>query len=171
MIGLARSIHDLLDIAELIREAETGLRSLSEPWADTTSPAGRKVLTVFAAESERTLIAHPSAHRRRPRRRPGAGCALRQAAKADRRAGCSRPAPNRRGTAVRETARILNVHAATPYRALETAMPSDLPGVAEDPRMSRWEHRYLGQERFPDALSAMEIEHFFTLGEDEFASG
>jgi hypothetical protein len=24
--------------------------------------------------------------------------------------------------------------------------------------MSRWEHRYLGQERFPDALSAMEIE-------------
>ena len=32
--------------------------------------------------------------------------------------------------------------------------------------MSRWEHRYLGQERFPDALSAMEIEHFFTLGEE-----
>jgi hypothetical protein len=23
--------------------------------------------------------------------------------------------------------------------------------------MSRWEHRYLGQERFPDALSTMEI--------------
>jgi len=36
--------------------------------------------------------------------------------------------------------------------------------------MSRWEHRYLGQERFPDALSAMEIEQFFTLGEDEFAA-
>ncbi len=36
--------------------------------------------------------------------------------------------------------------------------------------MSRWEHRYLGQERFPDALSAMEIEHFFTLGEDELAA-
>ena len=36
--------------------------------------------------------------------------------------------------------------------------------------MSRWEHRYLGQERFPAALSAMEIEHFFTLGEDELAA-
>ena len=36
--------------------------------------------------------------------------------------------------------------------------------------MSRWEHRYLGQERFPDALSAMEIEQFFTLGEDEFGA-
>jgi len=36
--------------------------------------------------------------------------------------------------------------------------------------MSLWEHRYLGQERFPDALSALEIEHFFTLGEDELAA-
>lgn len=36
--------------------------------------------------------------------------------------------------------------------------------------MSRWEHRYLGQQRFPDALSALEIEHFFTLGADEFAA-
>ena len=36
--------------------------------------------------------------------------------------------------------------------------------------MSRWEHRYLGQERFPDALSAMEVEHFFTLSEDAFAT-
>jgi TnpA family transposase len=36
--------------------------------------------------------------------------------------------------------------------------------------MSRWEHRYLGEERFPNALSAMEIEHFFTLGEDELAA-
>src|SRR5271155_5453741 len=36
--------------------------------------------------------------------------------------------------------------------------------------MSRWEHRYLGQERFPDALSTMEIEHFFSLSEDELAA-
>ena len=36
--------------------------------------------------------------------------------------------------------------------------------------MSRWEHRYLGRERFPDALSTLEIENFFTLGEDEFAA-
>jgi hypothetical protein len=36
--------------------------------------------------------------------------------------------------------------------------------------MSQWEHRYLGQERFPDALSVMEVEHFFTLGEDELAA-
>ena len=55
---LARSTRDLLDIAERLREAGAGLRSLAEPWADTTSPAGRMVLTVFAgiAEFERALI-------------------------------------------------------------------------------------------------------------------
>ncbi|KVD99685.1 resolvase [Burkholderia vietnamiensis] len=55
---LARSILDLLDIVERIREAGAGLRSLAEPWADTTTPAGRMVLTVFAgiAEFERSLI-------------------------------------------------------------------------------------------------------------------
>lgn len=55
---LARSTRDLLDIAERIQEAGAGLRSLAEPWADTTTPAGRMVLTVFAgiAEFERSLI-------------------------------------------------------------------------------------------------------------------
>ena len=55
---LARSTRDLLDIAERIQAAGAGLRSLAEPWADTTSPAGCMVLTVFAgiAEFERSLI-------------------------------------------------------------------------------------------------------------------
>lgn len=34
---------------------------------------------------------------------------------------------------------------------------------------TRWEHRYLGLERFPDALSALEIEHFFTLDTAQLA--
>ena len=55
---LARSTRDLLEIAELLRDAGADLRSLGEPWADTTSAAGRMVLTVFAgiAEFERALI-------------------------------------------------------------------------------------------------------------------
>jgi DNA invertase Pin-like site-specific DNA recombinase len=55
---LARSTRDLLEIAELLRDTGAGLRSLGEPWADTTSAAGRMVLTVFAgiAEFERALI-------------------------------------------------------------------------------------------------------------------
>lgn len=37
---LARSTRDLLEISDTISQAGAGLRSLSEPWADTTSPAG-----------------------------------------------------------------------------------------------------------------------------------
>ena len=53
-----RTIEILLDLAETLNEAGTGLRSLAEPWVDTTWPAGRMVLTVFAgiAEFERALI-------------------------------------------------------------------------------------------------------------------
>ncbi len=56
---LARSMADLLHIAERIRDAGAGLRSLAEPWADTTTPADRMMLTVFAgiADFERSLIA------------------------------------------------------------------------------------------------------------------
>ncbi|MBS1213131.1 MAG: resolvase, partial [Proteobacteria bacterium] len=60
---LARSTRDLLDLAESLNRAGVGLRSLAEPWADTTSPAGKMVLTVFAgiAEFERSLGSpHPT---------------------------------------------------------------------------------------------------------------
>jgi DNA invertase Pin-like site-specific DNA recombinase len=56
---LARATRDLLELAEILNRAGVGLRSLGEPWADTTSPSGKMVLTVFAgiAEFERSLIA------------------------------------------------------------------------------------------------------------------
>ena len=56
---LARSTSELLRIAETIEEKNAGLQSIAEPWADTTTTAGRMVLTVFAgiAEFERSLIA------------------------------------------------------------------------------------------------------------------
>lgn len=55
---LARSTRDLLEIGDRLRHVRAGLRSLAEPWADTTSPAGKMVLTIFAgvAEFERALI-------------------------------------------------------------------------------------------------------------------
>ena len=40
---LARSTTDLLHIAERLKTLGADLRSLAEPWADTTSPAGRMV--------------------------------------------------------------------------------------------------------------------------------
>ncbi len=118
---LARSTKDLLDLAETLNEAAAGLRSLAEPWADTTSPAGWMVLTVFAgiAEFERALI----------HQRTSAG---REAAK-HRGVRFGRPpvlAPDQvalgrrlvdEGTSVRAAARVLRCHHATLYRALDAA--------------------------------------------------
>lgn len=55
---LARSTRDLLETMETIREAGARFLSLSEPWADTTTIAGKMIMTVFAsiAEFERDLI-------------------------------------------------------------------------------------------------------------------
>lgn len=55
---LARSTHHLLELIERLRLAEASFSSLSEPWADTTSHAGKMIMTVFAgiAEFERDLI-------------------------------------------------------------------------------------------------------------------
>ena len=55
---LARSTRDLLETMETIREVGGKFLSLSEPWADTTTHAGKMIMTVFAgiAEFERDLI-------------------------------------------------------------------------------------------------------------------
>jgi DNA invertase Pin-like site-specific DNA recombinase len=68
---LARSTRDLLEIGDRLQGMSAGLRSLAEPWADTTTPAGKMVLTVFAgvAEFERSLILE----RTRTVNRPGIG--------------------------------------------------------------------------------------------------
>lgn len=54
---LARSTRDLLDIAERLEAAEAGLRSLAEPWVDTTSPAGRMVLMALLQISILVMMA------------------------------------------------------------------------------------------------------------------
>jgi DNA invertase Pin-like site-specific DNA recombinase len=55
---LARSTRDLLNTLDAIGKADAGFRSLSDTWADTTTPHGRLLVTVLAglAEFERALI-------------------------------------------------------------------------------------------------------------------
>lgn len=55
---LARSARDALNLLAEIGETGSGFRSLGEPWADTTSPAGRLMVTLFVglAEFDREMI-------------------------------------------------------------------------------------------------------------------
>ena len=117
---LARSTRDLLDIAERLDAAEAGLRSLAEPWADTTSPAGRMVLTIFAgiAEFERSLIID--------RTRSGRNAAKARGVKFGPRPTLTpaqidhaRQLINQDGRTVKDAAELLGVHRSTLYRALD----------------------------------------------------
>jgi DNA invertase Pin-like site-specific DNA recombinase len=115
---LARSTRDLLDIAEQLKTAEAGLRSLHEPWANTTSPAGRMVLTVFAgiAEFERELI--------HERTRTGRVAAQARGVRFGRPPKLTSEQIKlaqrliNEGRSVPAVAKILKVHRATLYRAL-----------------------------------------------------
>jgi DNA invertase Pin-like site-specific DNA recombinase len=118
---LARSTRELLDIVEKIKKTGAGLQSLSEPWADTTSYAGKMVLTVFAgiAEFERDLI----------RRRTSAG----RVAAQKRGVRFGRPVKlnsDQRQTAIqllqegkspKQVANTFGVHPATIYRLRESS--------------------------------------------------
>lgn len=117
---LARSTRDLLDIAEQIKEAEAGLRSLAEPWADTTTPAGRMVLTVFAgiADFERSLIAERTSAGRIAAKARGVRFGPSPALSADQVAHARQLIAQDKPVA--EVARLLKVHRATLYRALSS---------------------------------------------------
>ncbi len=118
---LARSTRDLLEIAELLNEAGSGLRSLAEPWADTTSPAGRMILTVFAgiAEFERSLIQERTSAGRAAAKARGVRFG-RPKKLSDEQIGLGRRLVGE-GTSVRDAARLLKCHPATLYRALDDA--------------------------------------------------
>ncbi len=131
---LARSTRDLLNVLGALAEKGAMFRSLSDPWADTTTPHGRLMLTVLAglAEFERELI----------RARTGEG---RARAKAEgRKMGRphkltphqQREARERRdaGESLSSIARSFNVHHATIGRLC--ADLSNLPnlGIRKDAR-------------------------------------
>ena len=113
---LARSTKRLLEATELFSELGVKFKSLSEPWADTTTPGGKMIMTVFAgiAEFERDLI----------RERTGAGrvAALKRGVKFGRPKALSAEQKKiavklrREGHSIKEIATAFGVHVATIYR-------------------------------------------------------
>ncbi len=116
---LARSTKDLLEVAEILNGIGAGLRSLAEPWADTTSPAGQMILTVFAgiAEFERSLIHQRTSTGREAAKKRGVRFGRPLKLTADQVA-LGRHLVDE-GTSVRDAAALLKCHHATLYRALQ----------------------------------------------------
>lgn len=116
---LARSTAELLRISEVITEKAAGLQSLDEPWADTTTPSGRMILTVFAgiAEFERHLIRSRTEDGRRAAQ--ARGVAFGRPRKMSKRQEILAQELVREGKSISEVARTFNVHPATVYRCLE----------------------------------------------------
>ncbi len=112
---LARSTSELLRIAERITEKEAGLQSLDGPWADTTSPSGRMIMTVFAgiAEFERTLILSRTQDGRLAAQARGVAFGRQKKMQPDQQ----ELARDRKS--ISAVARTFNVHPATIYRVLD----------------------------------------------------
>ena len=113
---LARSTRDLLATVETIREAGATFRSLSEPWADTTSHGGKFILTVFSgmAEFERELIRERSSAGQEVAKKRGVRFGRPKKMNVEQRDLAVRLRAE--GKSVREVASIFGVHVSTIYR-------------------------------------------------------
>jgi hypothetical protein len=116
---LARSTSELLRIAERLTEKNAGLRSLDEPWADTTSPSGRMVMTIFAgiAEFERTLIISRTSDGRLAAKARGVTFGRPKKMRPDQQELARELV--RDGKSISAVARTFDVHPATIYRVIE----------------------------------------------------
>jgi DNA invertase Pin-like site-specific DNA recombinase len=113
---LARSTRDLLEAMERIREADATFRSLSEPWADTTSHGGTFILTVFAgmAEFERALIRERTRAGRDVAKRCGVRFGRPPKLNAEQQQLVARLLAE--GMSVKDVAKTFGVHVSTIYR-------------------------------------------------------
>lgn len=116
---LARSTAELLRIAEAINEKNAGLQSLDEPWADTTTPAGKMIMTVFGgiAEFERSLILTRTQEGREAAQARGVAFGRPSKLRQDQKEVVRDLIKN--GQSIASVARTFNVHPATIYRCLD----------------------------------------------------
>lgn len=117
---LARSTRNLLDIVEAIRQAGARFQSISESWADTTTHAGKMIMTIFAgiAEFERDLIRERTGAGRVDALKRGVRFGRPKKMNADQQALAHRLLQE--GRSVREVARTFSVHPATLYRIMKS---------------------------------------------------
>lgn len=120
---LARSTAELLHIAEVLNEKGAGLQSIDEPWADTTTPAGKMIMTVFGgiAEFERSLILTRTQEGREAAKTRGVPFGRPSKLRQDQKEVVRDLVKN--GQSIASVARTFNVHPATIYRCLDEKQP------------------------------------------------
>lgn len=120
---LARSTAELLRISEILNEKGAGIQSLDEPWADTTTPAGKMIMTVFGgiAEFERSLILSRTQEGREAAQARGVTFGRPGKLKPDQK-NLARELV-KEGKSISAVARTFNVHPATIYRCLNENQP------------------------------------------------
>lgn len=113
---LARSLRDLMDLVEIIRERKAGFRSLAED-IDTTTPSGRLIFHVFGsiAEFERERIVERTMEGLAAARRRGRVGGRPRALSLEARQEITRMR-NEEKRSVAEIARLFKVSRATVYR-------------------------------------------------------
>jgi DNA invertase Pin-like site-specific DNA recombinase len=118
---LARSTRNVLEIVETIGTAGMRFQSLSEPCANTTTHAGKMIMTVFAgiAEFERDLIRERTGAGRADAKKRGVRFGRPKKMNANQRDLAKRLL--KEGKSVREVARTFSVHPAILYRILATS--------------------------------------------------
>ena len=115
---LARSTRNLLEIVETVGNAGARFQSISEPWADTTTNAGKMIMTVFAgiAEFERDLIRERTGAGRADAKRRGVRFGRPKKLNNEQRKLAKRLI--KEGKSISEVARTFSVHPSTLYRVL-----------------------------------------------------
>lgn len=110
---LARSTRDLLNVLAEVSERGAAFRSLSDGWADTTTPHGRLMLTVLGglAEFERELIKTRTGEGRERAKAKGVKFGRKSVLTSDQRAYVAKLRAE--GEGVRQIARVMGVSKAT----------------------------------------------------------
>ena len=123
---LARSTRDLFELCAAIDAAGAGLRSINEPWADTTSTAGKIVLTVFAglAEFERARIRERTGAGRKAAMKRGVKFGRPPKLNPEQIARVARLADE--GQSAPQIAEMFGVHETTIYRCLTALQGNSL---------------------------------------------
>lgn len=116
---IARSTTELLNLLESLTNKGVAIKSLNEKWADTSTPAGKAMITVFAgfAEFERDLI--------RQRSQDGRNAAIKRGVKFGRPTKLSKVQTEliidafESGASVKQLAESFDVGRDTIYRLLQ----------------------------------------------------